>query len=325
MIVRVYSRKDFKQITPSEKEYYICINSNYGPDSDKIIEDAENVLNVQFDDSLTLERKWAEDEQTYYTATPITFEQGFVLYDFIKKIPIESVVNVYCSKGISRSGAVAEFLKREYDAIVESNDVLYPNERVLEYLYNAKFKFIQPISYDFAYDELVEYYNIIERDFQDLKWTPDIGGVKDSEKHKLEGFYGWAIQSNIEDTDRPSAPYNVNKQSSDVYRSTKMMFGFAQKLLDRFPYARQMGIAVHPPGVAIGQHTDNDQYVKIHFPIHTSNNSYFSFGEHRYVLEPGRGYLLDTRYTHGTDNQGDCNRIHLLLKLGYDNIEDALK
>jgi hypothetical protein len=85
-----------------------------------------------------------------------------------------------------------------------------------------------------------------------------------------------------------------------------------------------MGIAVHPIGVSISEHVDNDEFVKIHFPIFKSTASYFIFGQHKFILEPGRAYLLDTRYPHSTSQEGVGSRAHLLLKLPVEHIKDAL-
>lgn len=325
MLVKIFSRSTIKQQQQQDGEYYICINSAGGSDSEIIFEDSLRVKNFWFDDTLFDTVKWGPDIQDYYPAIAITYEQGFELYEFIKKIPQDAVVNVYCSKGSSRSGAVGQFLKEEYGAELIAENNLKPNERVFNYLYNAKYKFIQPIGFKYNQEELVEYYQTIEKNFQDLKWTVNPDEVRDSDKHKVDGFFGWAIQSNLEDLERPCPPYDVHKEGSKIYRNTRMVFGFAKKLLERFPYGRQMGIAAHPPGVSVGQHIDNEEYVKIHFPIYTNNNSYFSFGEYRYVFEPGRAYLINTRYMHGTDNQGDSIRIHLLLKLPYTMMDDVLR
>jgi hypothetical protein len=327
MIVNVFSRAQISHVTYNSSEYYICINSSGGPDSIPLFSfNSHNIINMWFDDVEYDQYRWGEDIKHWYSAKAITYQQANCLFSFIESIPINSVVNVYCSKGSSRSGAVAEFLKKEKLARVISENTLNPNKRVFAFLMNAKYKFIQPIKFKFMLDELLDYYYNIEQNYQHLKWSLDyVDEIVGAEKHRLDGVYGWGIQSNLDDLSKPCPPYDIHKKGSVIYRNTELVFGFAQALLDRFPYARQMGIAVHPMQVNIKEHVDNSEYVKIHFPIISTDNSYFCFGEYCFVLDPGLGYLIDTRYPHHTNQLGQGLRAHLLIKLPIDKIDDALK
>jgi predicted protein tyrosine phosphatase len=327
MIVNVFSRKTFDKSLYNTSEYFICINSTGGDDSISLLSiQTHNVNNLWFDDVEQDETKWGEEVGHWVHARAISYSQADNLYSFLKKIPEEATVNIYCSKGVSRSGAVSEFLKREFGAQVFSKNEITPNKRVLAYLTNAKYKYVQVLNYKFSIDRLKEYYSYLEGSYQHLKWTLDyVGEVNDAEKHTLNGVYGWGIQSNLEDLTKPCPPYDIHKTGSTIYRNTEMVFGFAQDLLERFPYARQLGIAVHPTNVCISEHIDNDEYVKIHFPIFTTDQSFFCFGEHKFVLDPGFGYLIDTRYPHSTKQHGTGLRAHLLVKLPVDKMQDALK
>jgi predicted protein tyrosine phosphatase len=327
MNVNVFSREDFIKINYSDSEYYVCINSSGGPDSNPLLlKNSKNVINLWFDDVNADEYKWGSEVNHWFAAKAITYSQANSIYKFLEDIPFNATVNIYCSKGVSRSGAVAEYLNREKHATIKTKNPLLPNKRVLAYLMNAKYKYIQLLNYKFNFDRLKEYYFCLENNYSHLKWTLDyINEVNDADKHKLHGVYGWGIQSNLEDLTKPCPPYDIHKTGSLVYKNTEMVFGFAKELLDRFPYARQLGIAVHPTDVCISEHVDNDEYVKIHFPIIATAHSYFCFGEHCYILEPGFGYLIDTRYPHSTNQQGSGIRAHFLLKLPVDKIYDALK
>lgn len=326
MIVKTYSRKTFQTLTYLTNEFYICLNSSGGEHSMPVFtEDQLNVINLWFDDVVQDEVKWGEAIQSWLVARVITEAQSNRLYNFIEQIPSNSTVNIYCSAGVSRSGAVATFLHEQYNAEVISEYTLDPNPTVLASLYNSKFKFIQPLNFKFDLDDLRNYYSSVEHNYQHLKWTLDlVHDVNDAHKHKLDGVYGWGIQSNLEDLTKPCPPYDVHKHGSTTYRNTELAFGFAQSLLNRFPYGRQMGIAVHPIGVSISEHVDNDEFVKIHFPIFKSTASYFLFGQHKFILEPGTAYLLDTRYPHSTSQEGVGSRAHLLLKIPVEHIKDAL-
>jgi predicted protein tyrosine phosphatase len=326
MIVNVFSRECFKTKKYNSNEFYICINSTGGPDfSPLLANSSKNIINLWFDDVNKDEYKWGNDVHSWVNAKAITQSQSDKLYNFIKKLPFDSIVNIYCSKGVSRSGAVAEFLKRNYSAIINSKNVIDPNHRVLSFLYNSKNKFIQIINYKVDLDNLLSYYYSLENSYQSFKWTLEYANeVIGTEKHKLNGVYGWGIQSNLEDLSKPCPPYDIHKNGLKDYRNTELVFGFAKKLIKRFPYARQLGVAVHPKHVSISQHVDNDEFVKVHFPIISNTESYFCFGEYKYFLKPGCGYLVDTRFRHGTIQNGDRTRVHLLMKIPVHFINDVL-
>jgi hypothetical protein len=173
---------------------------------------------------------------------------------------------------------------------------------------------ITPLGIQFNLDEALDYYHTLESKFQHLKYLPDTNLI-DSNKHKINGFYGWGIQSNLDDLTQPCPPYHVHKEGSNNYKNTELVFDFAEKIIKLFPDARQLGIAVHPPGIVIAQHIDNDEYFKIHIPIISNPESCFIFGNNSYTMLPGKMYLVDTQYMHGTNNNGSTNRVHLLFKM----------
>ena len=181
---------------------------------------------------------------------------------------------------------------------------------------------IIPLNVQFDLSEARDYFHSVEKNYPHLKYLPDDNAV-DINLHKVTGFYGYGIQSNLEDLSVPCPPYHVHKKGSDIYRDTVLMYGFAKKLVDFFPEVRQLGISVHPPGVEINQHIDNDEYYKIHIPLFSNDRSYFSFGKEKNVMEPGKIYLVETKYMHGTCNAGNSDRVHILFKLhrnSFDNV-----
>ena len=180
---------------------------------------------------------------------------------------------------------------------------------------------IIPLDNEFNLNELLEYYNTLERDYQHLKWTFK-NDVEDADKgHKHDGIFGWGIQSNLNDLSKPCPPYDIHKERTDVYRDTELVFGFAKKIIDYFPGVRQLGIAGHPHGVEILQHKDNDEFYKIHIPIITNDEAYFVFGDDNYVMKPGKMYFVETEIMHGTVNNGLTPRVHMLFKCTRDTID----
>jgi hypothetical protein len=185
---------------------------------------------------------------------------------------------------------------------------------------------IKELDIEFSYNELLSYLLTLESKFKGYKWTSELKDeVTGANKHNIDGVYGWGIQSNLSDLERPCPPYNVHKLGSDEYRDTKLVFDFAEKIRNRFPYARQVSIAAHPPGTKINLHTDTDSYLKVHVPILSNDSAYFFFENERVVLKPGKMYLVNTTKLHGTVNEGNSLRVHLFFKIPVDKVEEVTK
>lgn len=173
----------------------------------------------------------------------------------------------------------------------------------------------------------LEYLEILENKYSHLKWLADenLSTVYDAESQdNINGVYGWGIQSNLADLSIPCPPYNIHKQGSDVYRNTELVFGFAEWILDVFPYARQISIAGHPPGTKIRTHIDSDNYFKIHIPLVANDASFFIFDNQKFVMKPGKIYLVNTSVPHSTSNDGTTTRIHLFFKVPLDKVQEIV-
>lgn len=176
----------------------------------------------------------------------------------------------------------------------------------------------------FSYDDLLDYYYEIIGNYQHLKWTPIETNIG---YHKVHNIYSWAIQSNLKDPTKPCPPYDI-KHDTEVIGTfdnpTELIFGFAKFLIDAIPEIRQTVISAHPPGTMINQHIDNYEFLKIHIPIKTNKNSFFVFEDKKYNLEIGKAYLINTMREHGTTNDGDTDRIHLIFKIPVAVVDDLL-
>lgn len=180
---------------------------------------------------------------------------------------------------------------------------------------------IRPLDIEFDFLYALEYLDTLENKFIHLRWDADenLDSIRDAEyQGNIKGVYGWAIQSNLADLTKPCPPYNIHKERTKEYRNTQLVFGFAEWLLQQFPYARQMSIAAHPPGTKIRTHIDTDSWLKIHIPLTTTNQSYFIFDDQKFVMQPGKMYLVNTAVPHSTSNDGDFTRIHLFFKIPAD-------
>lgn len=184
---------------------------------------------------------------------------------------------------------------------------------------------IKELDLDFSITELIEYYKTLENSYQHLCWKEASADAIDADLHKITGLYGWGIQSNLLDLTRPCPPYHVHKDSTGNYRDTELMFGFAEKIKQAFPYSHQHSISAHPPGTEISLHTDSPGYLKIHMPITNNDNSYFVFEEKKFILKAGCAYLINTTKLHGTYNDGNDTRVHLFFKIPADHVDTVLK
>lgn len=180
---------------------------------------------------------------------------------------------------------------------------------------------VKPLDIDFDLDYALAYLKTLENKFIHLRWDADdnLNTVKEAElQDNIKGVYGWGIQSNLADLTHPCPPYNVSKDRTSEYRNTALVFGFAEWLLEQFPYARQMSVAAHPPGTKIRTHVDTDDWFKIHIPLVSTDNSYFIFADQKFIMKPGKMYLVNTSVPHSTSNEGDNTRIHLFFKVPSD-------
>lgn len=170
----------------------------------------------------------------------------------------------------------------------------------------------------FNYNKLLDYYNIVVKEYQNLKWVPT-GKINELD-HSVKEIYSWAIQSNYIDPNIPCPPYHIDVYSSLVdpdnsfSNPTELVFGFGKKIVNLFPEVRQASISGHPPSTKIQLHLDNDEFLKIHIPIITNPNAWFFFEDEKFNLEIGSAYLVNTILPHGTFNEGDTDRVHLIFK-----------
>lgn len=134
MNVNVFSKKDFIQylekcnITESNvsqsNEYFISILPEVGPDSLRVFQaDYRNVITLLFDDVAKDEPR--EINGIKFIARAMTLNQAHILVNFIKTIPHDSIINIHCIAGTSRSMAVAKAIHREYGDPHTGNKYVY--------------------------------------------------------------------------------------------------------------------------------------------------------------------------------------------------------
>ena len=107
------------------------------------------------------------------------------------------------------------------------------------------------------------------------------------------------------------------------------MFGEAKKIIDFFPGAYHCIVTCHAPGNTIGLHEDESNedeidYIRVQIPIITNDKAVFMFDDEEYNFKEGSAYLINTHTSHGTRNDGDTYRIHLVLSIPTDAAEYVL-
>ena len=112
---------------------------------------------------------------------------------------------------------------------------------------------------------------------------------------------------------------DIDSFIDDAVIMPKFYFGYFKDLVevlgrDAF---RQVVTSRHYPGMYIKQHIDSKR-LKLHIPIETPEGSYFHFGKDRdrkYHMKLGKIYILNTGDWHGTSNDTDQYRTHIITRV----------
>jgi hypothetical protein len=127
--------------------------------------------------------------------------------------------------------------------------------------------------------------------------------------------------------------YDIEAAKTDFYYDCKpqkkYMFGLLEKLYEKLTEKalRQILIAKHPAGLKVNIHTDSAAK-KIHIPLYTNKDATFVFGENgerSYQMEVGKIYIINPLVPHGTINDGNTDRVHLLSRIDFDHISEIIK
>jgi hypothetical protein len=217
--------------------------------------------------------------------------------------------------------------KEDVEQILNNDYILDPTK--------IDFDIFELPKFNFDLKELTDYYKIVKNNYGYFKWeAPKKDLSKDPKSYPpgyndIVGIYGYAVQTNLKNINIPSPVFNDKTIPMDAKlpyatNKTKLYFGFAEKLIEKLPYIEELVITAHPPNSKIQLHTDNYINIRIHIPIEVNQESYFVFEQNKYVLEIGKAYLVNTSRLHGTDNQGDSDRIHLLFKIPIGRIKQII-
>jgi len=116
--VYVYSRQELvnskfedNNLETYPNDYFICINATGYIDSIPYFKNKNSrVLNLYFDDVEKDQKKYDEEFNLTFYAKACTEKQSSKIKEFIKNIPNNSSLHIHCTKGKSRSPAIAKYV-----------------------------------------------------------------------------------------------------------------------------------------------------------------------------------------------------------------------
>lgn len=201
-------------------------------------------------------------------------------------------------------------------------------------------------------EKLTEWYNETSKEFDYLRFdfdtSPNKLDVALSKEMVKEGFCGYMcgpisgitfawpierdeplpppVQANPEQF--PEVNYNTFRDDAKIMQ--KFRKGYLLEMLELLgeDSFRQMVMVTHHPGMQILQHVDT-RNLKVHIPVETHENSFFHFGKDRelgkYHLQLGKVYILNTGVWHGTSNEGDKDRTHIITRIIPEQLQTILR
>lgn len=142
---------------------------------------------------------------------------------------------------------------------------------------------------------------------------------------------GWALQNYLKNDTQICPPWNVvTSDFTDGTKRTDMVFGIAERLLDKIPMAFRLGISVTPGGHYIESHIDNAWH--IHFPIWSPSKSFFTWDDENHNVlswehynDDGTSWALNTTLMHSVQNHDTNDRVHLFFSVKDQDMPELLK
>lgn len=186
-------------------------------------------------------------------------------------------------------------------------------------------------------EELKEFYEIISTKYAHLKWV----ATEQKQHIKREAYFdpnidlskmasGWGLQHFLQDRSLPCPPWNVIEKKPAPLINSEMVFGIAQRILDKIPMAYRLGISVTPGGNYIESHKDDAWH--IHFPIYSPPKSFFTWDDENnnpvawsHYEADGSAWALNTLLMHSVKNQDTEDRVHMFFSVKEEDIPELIK
>ena len=190
---------------------------------------------------------------------------------------------------------------------------------------------VQKLNFTVDLNELTEFYNTLNLNYQHLHWTWDKNSIhldEDARSACVDPsetlMNGWPLQSDMaESTMLPSML--KSKHPKVPWYNTELMFGIMSRLNKKIPYAYRWTLFVLPPGGRVVRHVDVNQSIII-IPIQWEEGATFTLGDTPYTFKADNSaYLLNVEVPHHTENNSDKDRINLIARIDNDMINEILK
>lgn len=235
------------------------------------------------------------------------------------------------------------------DRIIKNYD---PEQLTTDFLYNTNDWDLIELNVELDKVRLTEWYSQLQQDFPDMRFEfdkyPEKLNLEVSRRMVEEGYCGYycgpidgmTLAWPTERYEPLPPPAQANKDVfpevnydtfiDDAKIMSKFRTGYLEEMInllgeDSF---RQMVITTHHPGMYIRQHIDS-KVLKLHIPVETHDNSFFHFGKDKelgkYNMKLGKVYILNTGDWHGTTNEGDFKRSHIITRVLPDQIQKIIR
>lgn len=227
-----------------------------------------------------------------------------------------------------------------------------PDKLTNEFLYNTNDWDLIELNYELDPQKLSNWFQQFSKDNAHLKFSfdryPEKIELSISKKMVEQGYCGYYCgpiegitlawpKERYEPLPPPTqanpeiySEVNYETFIDDAKIMTKFKAGYLKEMIDILgeDSFRQCIITIHHPGMYIKQHIDS-KILKLHIPVETHDNAFFHFGKNRelgkYNMKLGKIYILNTGDWHGTTNESDLKRSHIITRIMPDQIQKIIR
>lgn len=175
----------------------------------------------------------------------------------------------------------------------------------------------------FDLQEALDYYKVLEDDYQHLRWQfyedHNNPSVIDP-KNQVNKIWGWGMQTTYNDINFVYHPdLDPHNEDPSYFKDTPLVFGFFNKIKQHFKEPFRSFIQVFPPGEYIGKWLPTPPaHVKIMIPL-VMNRSFsltvLADTPVTVVPEPGNIYLIESEYHNEWRNDGITTIAYLMFSV----------
>ena len=182
--------------------------------------------------------------------------------------------------------------------------------------------------------EALAYFEGLKTNYQHMSW--DL--VKDHNdpavidpKNNLNNIYGWGLQTIFNDLDFPfHSDIDPHDEGPESFKNTKLVHGFADKVLSTFKQPFRSFVFSFPPGSYIGPRFPHEpKHVEIIVPIKFNKEFKFKIDSDPEEIidniEPGTMLMIDFPYKVSHYNEGNTEVVGLIFKVLYEYKDEILK